>query len=87
MTLCEELPGREFREASIPVLETKRLALRAPCLEDGDTRLAEFSPWQFLAKCHGSGSNCGSGSAAKCEEGEPASRLPLSEPNEPRRFD
>ena len=37
MTLCEELPRREFREASIPVLETKRLALRAPCLEDAKT--------------------------------------------------
>ena len=37
MTLCEQLPGREFREASIPVLETKRLALRAPCLEDAKT--------------------------------------------------
>ncbi len=37
MTFCEELPGREFREASIPVLETKRLALRAPCLEDAKT--------------------------------------------------
>lgn len=37
MTLCEELPGREFREASIPVLETKRLALRAPRLEDAKT--------------------------------------------------
>ena len=37
MTLCEQLPQREFREASIPVLETKRLALRAPCLEDAKT--------------------------------------------------
>ena len=37
MTLCEQLPGREFREASIPVLETKRLAMRAPCLEDAKT--------------------------------------------------
>jgi RimJ/RimL family protein N-acetyltransferase len=37
MTLCEDLPGREFREASIPVLETKRLALRAPHLEDAKT--------------------------------------------------
>jgi RimJ/RimL family protein N-acetyltransferase len=37
MTLCEQLPGREFREASIPVLETKRLALRAPRLEDAKT--------------------------------------------------
>jgi RimJ/RimL family protein N-acetyltransferase len=49
MTLCEELPRREFREASIPVLETKRLALRAPQLEDAkmvaalanDRRIAE----------------------------------------------
>jgi RimJ/RimL family protein N-acetyltransferase len=37
MTLCEDLPRREFREASIPVLETKRLALRAPRLEDAKT--------------------------------------------------
>ena len=37
MTLCEALPRREFREASIPVLETKRLALRAPRLEDAKT--------------------------------------------------
>ena len=37
MTLCEDLPGREFREASIPVLETRRLALRAPHLEDAKT--------------------------------------------------
>jgi RimJ/RimL family protein N-acetyltransferase len=49
MTLCEAIPGREFREASIPVLETKRLALRAPRLEDAkmvtalanDRRIAE----------------------------------------------
>jgi len=49
MTLCEQLPQREFREASIPVLETKRLALRAPRLEDAkavamlanDRRIAE----------------------------------------------
>ena len=37
MTLCEALSRREFREASIPVLETKRLALRAPRLEDAKT--------------------------------------------------
>lgn len=37
MTLCEALPRGEFREASIPVLETKRLALRAPRLEDAKT--------------------------------------------------
>jgi RimJ/RimL family protein N-acetyltransferase len=38
MTLLEEIPtGRQIREASIPVLETKRLALRAPRLEDAKT--------------------------------------------------
>jgi len=37
MTLCESLPRESFREASIPVLETKRLALRAPRLEDAKT--------------------------------------------------
>jgi RimJ/RimL family protein N-acetyltransferase len=37
MTLLEELPRAPLREASIPVLETKRLTLRAPCLEDAKT--------------------------------------------------
>ena len=37
MTLLEEIPSETFREASIPVLETKRLALRAPRLEDAKT--------------------------------------------------
>src|SRR6266571_2637728 len=37
MTLLEEIPTGRFREASIPVLETKRLALRAPRLEDAKT--------------------------------------------------
>jgi RimJ/RimL family protein N-acetyltransferase len=37
MTLLEEIPSESFREASIPVLETKRLALRAPRLEDAKT--------------------------------------------------
>lgn len=49
MTLLEEIPCESFREASIPVLETKRLALRAPRLEDAksvaalanDRRIAE----------------------------------------------
>jgi RimJ/RimL family protein N-acetyltransferase len=49
MTLCEALPRDQFREASIPVLETKRLTLRAPRLEDAkmvaalanDRRIAE----------------------------------------------
>jgi RimJ/RimL family protein N-acetyltransferase len=37
MTLCEAIPREQIREASIPVLETKRLALRAPRLEDAKT--------------------------------------------------
>jgi RimJ/RimL family protein N-acetyltransferase len=37
MTLLEEIPREQFREASIPVLETKRLALRAPRLVDAKT--------------------------------------------------
>jgi RimJ/RimL family protein N-acetyltransferase len=37
MTLCEEISREQFREGSIPVLETKRLILRAPCLEDAKT--------------------------------------------------
>ena len=49
MTLLEELPREQYREASIPVLETKRLVLRAPRLEDAkavaalanDRRIAE----------------------------------------------
>ncbi|HEX2655233.1 MAG TPA: GNAT family N-acetyltransferase [Xanthobacteraceae bacterium] len=48
MTLLQELP-ESFREGSIPVLETKRLVLRAPRLEDAkavaalanDRRIAE----------------------------------------------
>ena len=49
MTLLEELPRGSFRERSIPVLETKRLTLRAPTLKDAkaiavlanDRRIAE----------------------------------------------
>jgi RimJ/RimL family protein N-acetyltransferase len=49
MTLLEEIPSETFNEACIPVLETKRLALRAPRLEDAkkvtalanDRRIAE----------------------------------------------
>jgi RimJ/RimL family protein N-acetyltransferase len=37
MTLLEEIPRETFREACIPVLETKRLALRAPRLKDAKT--------------------------------------------------
>ncbi|HEU5016639.1 MAG TPA: GNAT family N-acetyltransferase [Pseudolabrys sp.] len=37
MTLLEEIPVESFREGSIPVLETPRLALRAPRLEDAKT--------------------------------------------------
>jgi RimJ/RimL family protein N-acetyltransferase len=49
MTLLQEIPTGRYREASIPVLETKRLALRAARLEDAkavaalanDRRIAE----------------------------------------------
>jgi RimJ/RimL family protein N-acetyltransferase len=49
MTLLEQIPRATFHEGSIPVLETKRLALRAPRLEDvktvatlaNDRRIAE----------------------------------------------
>jgi RimJ/RimL family protein N-acetyltransferase len=37
MTLLEEIPSETFREASIPVLETERLTLRAPNLADAKT--------------------------------------------------
>jgi len=37
MTLCESLPREQIRERSIPVLESKRLVLRAPRLEDAKT--------------------------------------------------
>ncbi len=37
MTLLEQIPSETFREASIPVLETTRLCLRAPRLEDAKT--------------------------------------------------
>jgi len=37
MTFLEEIPRKTFREACIPVLETKRLALRAPRLKDVKT--------------------------------------------------
>jgi RimJ/RimL family protein N-acetyltransferase len=49
MTLLEEIPGESLREGSIPVLETRRLVLRAPRLDDAkavaalanDRRIAE----------------------------------------------
>jgi RimJ/RimL family protein N-acetyltransferase len=49
MTLSEEVLADSQRERSIPVLETERLTLRAPCLEDvkaiavlaNDRRIAE----------------------------------------------
>jgi RimJ/RimL family protein N-acetyltransferase len=40
MTLCEALPREPHREGSIPVLETKRLALRMPQLEDAKSMVA-----------------------------------------------
>ena len=37
MTLLQEIPSETFREGCIPVLETKRLVLRAPRLVDAKT--------------------------------------------------
>src|ERR1017187_8084794 len=37
MALLEEIPRGNFRAGSMPALETKRLALRAPRLEDAKT--------------------------------------------------
>jgi RimJ/RimL family protein N-acetyltransferase len=37
MTLLEEIPSETFHEASIPVLETERLTLRAPRFADAKT--------------------------------------------------
>ena len=37
MTLLERIPRETFHEGSIPVLETKRLCLRAPRLGDAKT--------------------------------------------------
>src|ERR1700726_1579041 len=49
MTLLDRRPAETFREGCIPVLETERLGLRAPCIEDAkagaqlanDRRIAE----------------------------------------------
>jgi RimJ/RimL family protein N-acetyltransferase len=51
MALLEQLPGETLRERSIPALETERLVLRAPRLEDvnaiaalaNDRRVAEMT--------------------------------------------
>ncbi len=40
MTLCEAIPREPRREGSIPVLETKRLVLRAPHLGDAKSMVA-----------------------------------------------
>jgi RimJ/RimL family protein N-acetyltransferase len=40
MTLCEAIPREPHREGSIPVLETKRLALRMPRLGDAKAMVA-----------------------------------------------
>jgi RimJ/RimL family protein N-acetyltransferase len=78
MTLCEERPREELREGSIPVLETKRLTLRAPRFEDAkmlvalanDRRIAENCariPYPFKladAESFIGGANHGAGEAA-----------------------
>ena len=77
MTLCEALPREPHREGSIPVLETKRLALRMPRLGDAkalaalanDRRIAENTariphPYKLAdAETFISGANKGAASA------------------------
>jgi len=77
MTLLEELPRGPSRERSIPVLETKRLMLRAPRLEDAkavavianDRRIAENTariphPYKISdAEGFIAGANCAAGEA------------------------
>jgi RimJ/RimL family protein N-acetyltransferase len=78
MTLLEEIPTDTFCEACIPVLETRRLALRAPTLADAkmvaalanDRRIAENSaripfPYQLAdAESFIAGANKGVGEFA-----------------------
>ena len=78
MTLLEEIPSETFCEACIPVLETKRLAMRAPTLADAksvatlanDRRIAENSaripfPYQLAdAESFIAGANKGGGEFA-----------------------
>ncbi len=49
MTLLEQISPETSREASIPVLESKRLALRAPRLEDAKT-VAELANDRRIAE-------------------------------------
>src|SRR5665811_2296903 len=69
------------RRYRFSVLEARRAQSKPLGFEDGDTALVEGLSRYFFQQCHGTGSSL------KCEEGEPASRLPLSEPIEPCRFD
>jgi RimJ/RimL family protein N-acetyltransferase len=77
MTLLEELPRGPGHERSIPVLDTKRLTLRAPRLEDAkaiavlanDRRIAENTariphPYRLAdAESFIAGANCAGGEA------------------------
>jgi hypothetical protein len=73
-----------FRDAAIvgercygfSVLEARCAQGKPLGLEDGNTSFAGGLSRYFFQQCHGSGSRL------KSEEGEPVTRLPLSEPYE-----
>jgi hypothetical protein len=80
-----------FRDAAIVSERCYRFSvLEARCaqgkplgLEDGNTSFSVSLSWYLFQQCHGTGSRL------KSEEGEPVTRLPLSEPYEapPVRLD
>src|SRR6185437_6847606 len=80
-----------LRDAAIVGERRNRFSVLEACcaqgkplgLEDGDTRFMKAFAWYFFQQGHGTGSRL------KCEEGEPVTRLPLSEPYEapPVRLD
>ena len=80
-----------FRDAAVvgercyrfSVLEARRAQSKPLGLEDGDTRFAEALAGYFFQQRHGTGSRLPARHRRKSEEGEPVTRLPLSEPYGP----
>ena len=70
------------RRYRFSVLEARRAQSKPLGLEDGDTGFAESLSRYFFQQGHGTGSSFNLRSL-KCEEGEPVTRLPLSEPMSP----
>ena len=66
------------RRYRFSVLKARRAQSKPLGLEDGDTAFAESLSRYFFQQGHGTGSRL-----QKCEEGEPVTRLPLSEPMSP----